>query len=307
MRGLLGIALALAGIGFLALGAAWRLTTPERLPETERAVAENWAPDAEAEARGARLFALGACASCHAAPGAKDEARLALSGGRRFETAFGVFVAPNISPDPEAGIGGWSAADFADALLRGVSPKGEHYYPAFPYASYARMEVTEALDLLAYLRTLPADATPSGAHELGFPWNQRRGLGLWKRLHLSDAPVVAGLDGAAERGRRIVEGVGHCGECHTPRDGTGGLKLDRWLGGGPNPDGKGDIPNLTPSEKGLGGWSEADVAYYLESGFTPDYDSVGGSMVVVVEELAKVPPEDRADVAAYLKAIPALD
>lgn len=295
-----GAVLVLAAV---AAAGGWALTAPSPLPED---VAAGWAPDDEAVARGERLFHAGGCASCHAAPEAEEEAKRVLSGGRRFETAFGVFRAPNISPHAEAGIGDWTPAEFASALLRGVSPEGAHYYPAFPWTSYARLEPRDAFDLLAYIRTLPEDETESRPHELGFPWNIRRGLGLWKRLHLSsDWVVTEGLDAKAERGRRLVEGIGHCGECHTPRGPFGGLELDRWLAGGPNPDGEGTIPDITPSEDGIGSWSESDIAYYLETGFTPDYDSVGGSMVAVIEGISKLPAEDREAIAAYLKAVPA--
>jgi mono/diheme cytochrome c family protein len=102
-----------------------------------------------------------------------------------------------------------------------------------------------------------------------------------------------------------VEGAGPCGECHTPRGPLGGLKLEQWLAGGPNPDGEGSVPNITPDPDGLGSWSESDIAYYLESGFTPDFDTVGGSMVKVQEHMALLPDEDRKAIAAYLKSIPA--
>ncbi|SDX84869.1 Cytochrome c, mono-and diheme variants [Albimonas donghaensis] len=290
-----------AGIAAAGLGGGLWLTAPR--PIEAAAIPAGWSPDAEARARGARLFALGSCASCHADPEASGEERLVLKGGRRFETGFGTFVAPNISQDVAAGIGAWGPAEFASAFLRGVGAEGEHLYPAFPWASYGRLELADALDLFAYLRTLPADPTPSRPHELGFPFSVRAGLGAWKLLYFDpDWVVTEGLSASAERGRRLVEGIGHCGECHTPRNALGGPEPAKWMGGGPNPDGPGTIPDISPS--GLGGWSEADIAYFLESGFTPDYDSVGGSMTAVVEETAKLDPQDREDIAAYLKAIP---
>src|SRR5690606_15189005 len=129
--------------------------------------------------------------SCHARPGASGAARLELAGGIELDTPFGVFVAPNISPDPSSGIGAWSVGDFANAVMRGISPDGRHYYPAFPYASYARMNPADVSDLFAYMKTLPAVAGQTPAHRLGFPYGIRRGLGLWKRLYLSPEPVVA--------------------------------------------------------------------------------------------------------------------
>lgn len=294
--------LAVAGLAAAGLFAAWWLTAPR--PIAAAAIPAGWSPGAEAVARGERLFRLGSCASCHADPEATGEARLVLKGGRRFETGFGTFVAPNISQDAAAGIGAWGPAQFASAFLRGVGAGGEHLYPAFPWASYGRLELTDALDLFAYLRTLPGDPSPSQPHELGFPFSVRAGLGAWKLLYFDpDWVVKTGLSPEAERGRRLVEGIGHCGECHTPRDALGGPDLARWMGGGPNPDGPGSIPDISPS--GLEGWSEEDIAYFLESGFTPDYDSVGGSMAPVVAETATLDPQDRADIAAYLRAIPA--
>jgi mono/diheme cytochrome c family protein len=260
-------------------------------------------PDAQ---NGERLFHAGGCASCHGE---------ALDGGLELATAFGTFRVPNITPDPAAGIGGWSALDFVNAMKRGVSPDGRHYYPAFPYTSYARMSLPDLLDLKAWLDTVAPASRMVAEHELRFPWNIRRGVGLWKRLYLDDRPVVplpqagARPDARLERGRYLVEAVGHCGECHTPRDAFGGLDLERWLAGGPGlevgPDGGGKVPNITPHEDGLAGWSERDLVRYFKSGFTPDYDMVGGAMVKVQENLARLSDSDRAAIAAYLKAVPA--
>ena len=251
-------------------------------------------------ARGALVFHATGCASCHAAPDAQGEAKLVLAGGHAFATEFGTFYAPNISPDTDEGIGGWTDADFVSAVKYGTSPEGYHYYPAFPYSSYIRMDVGDILDLKAYIDTLPVASTPSKPHDLGFPFNIRASLGGWKMLYLDADPVVPQTDPVLARGQYLVEAMGHCGECHTPRDSLGGPDLTRWLGGGPNPDGEGTIPNITP---GALDWSQGDIAYYLSSGFTPDYDSVGGSMVSVVENLANLPPEDLDAIAAYLKAV----
>ena len=169
---------------------------------------------------GERIFYAGGCASCHAAPEAKGEDKLKLAGGLELNTPFGLFRVPNISPDPETGIGGWSTLDFVNAVMRGVSPGGAHFYPAFPYASYARMRIEDVIDLKAFMDTLPPVSNRVAGHELGFPFNIRRGVGLWKRLYLSDAPVLALADAseAVRRGQYLVEGPGHCGECHTSRD-----------------------------------------------------------------------------------------
>lgn len=290
MKRLAIIALALATAG---AGAFLWLTAPQRI---DAALVTELTGDAT---RGQQVFHIGGCASCHAPPGAEGEARLALGGGERFETPFGVFVAPNVSPGPE-GIGGWSAVDFANAMQAGVAPDGRHYYPAFPYASYARMTPQDVVDLKAYMDGLPMHPAQNQPHELRFPFNIRRALGLWKRAHLSDAPVIA-VEETLERGRYLVEGPGHCAECHTPRDFTGGLDKARWMGGAPNPEGKGRIPNITP---GALKWSAADIAEYLKSGFTPDYDSAGGSMAKVIRNTSLLSDDDRNAIAAYLKALP---
>jgi mono/diheme cytochrome c family protein len=280
---------ALVWIAILCL-AAWGLTRPHPL-NPDRIPAR--APDL---ANGERIFLAGGCASCHG-----DD----LAGGLEMNTPFGTFRVPNISPHPEAGIGRWNDLELANAMLRGVSPDGLHYYPAFPYTSYTRMEPGDIVDLRAYLDGFDAVSTRVGGHEISFPWSLRRGIGLWKMLYLKQRPLIAAdaLDEHARRGRYLVEAVGHCGECHTPRGPVGGPDRDRWLAGGPSLDGEGRVPNITPHEDGLSGWSAADIAYYLKTGFTPDFDTVGGSMVAVQENFARLPDEDLEAVAAYLKAV----
>jgi mono/diheme cytochrome c family protein len=256
-------------------------------------------------AKGESLFWAAGCAGCHSAPKAEGDARLKLGGGAAFPTAFGTFYAPNISSDPTKGIGTWSVLDIVNAIKSGVSPSGQHYYPALPYASYARMTTEDAMDLAAYVKTLPADATPSKPHEVAFPFNIRRGLGAWKLLFFSGRPVidVAAASPEVKRGAYLVEGPGHCGECHTARDRFGGPYLGKWLGGANSPDGKGKIPNITPAGA-IKDWSADDIANYLGSGFAPDGDVVGGAMSEVVANLGHLPKEDLAAIAAYLKAVP---
>lgn len=188
--------------------------------------------------RGERIFWAGGCASCHAAPDASGEARLVLSGGERLTTDFGTFVVPNISPDPDHGIGGWTVADLDSALRHGTSPERSHYYPSFPYTSYAHVEPQDVADLKAFLDTLPPSDRADEPHDLAFPFNQRIILGGWKLLAGGPSWIVEGdLAPEEERGRYLVEGLGHCGECHTPRNGLGLRDKSRWLAGGPNPEG----------------------------------------------------------------------
>ncbi len=285
-------------LGCAILGAAfgWVVTGPDPLDPSYGA---GLTPDPEA---GALVFAAGGCVSCHAAPKSKGDKMLVLAGGLPFPSDFGTFHAPNISPDPNHGIGGWTLPQFARAVTRGVSPEGQHYYPAFPYAAYQHLAPQDVVNLFAYMQTLPAAEVPSLPHEVGFPFNVRRGLGVWKMLFLKDEYVMADVsDSQVERGRYLVEGMAHCGECHTARNALGGLQRKAWLTGAPNPSGKGRIPGITPAHLD---WSQADLVEYFTSGFTPEYDSAGGEMAEVVRNLAQLPESDREAIAVYLKALP---
>jgi mono/diheme cytochrome c family protein len=298
------LAVAAVVLGGAGAAAGWYLTGPNRLPQSEIAAL----PLGDA-VRGERIFWAGGCTSCHGRPQAQGDAKLELAGGLELKTPFGTFVAPNISTHPDHGIGTWSVGDLANAMLRGVSPAGEHYYPAFPYGSYARMDAADIADLFAFMKTLPAVEGEAPDHSLGFPFNIRRGVGMWKLLYLSPDPVIALADDAPEpvkRGRYLVEGPGHCGECHTPRTFDGGPKKAEWLAGAAAAEGNGFVPNITPGEEGLGGWSESDLVTFFKDGFTPDFDSPGGAMALVQQNMARLPAEDQAAIAAYLKAIPPL-
>jgi mono/diheme cytochrome c family protein len=286
------LACAVIGAGF-----AWVLTAPA---DVDPDFAQGHVPDVQA---GALVFAAGGCVSCHAVPQSAGDQKLALAGGLAFASDFGTFYAPNISPDPDAGIGAWSLTDFARALTKGVSPQGQHLYPAFPYTAYQHLTPADVSDLFAYIQTLPADATPSKPHDVSFPFNIRRALGFWKLLFMKDEYVLSGDQSPdVSRGRYLAEALAHCGECHTPRNALGGLDRDNWLSGAPNPSGKGRIPNITT---GALDWSQSDLIAYFTTGFTPDYDSAGGEMAEVISNLAQLPDSDRAAIAAYLKAIPA--
>ena len=293
MRRVLSALILLAVFG---LATFWFLTRPDFLPDDALA---GLSADTT---RGEQVFNAAGCASCHTAPNAEPGDAPVLSGGQEFPSPFGTFLAPNITPDPVQGIGGWSALDLANAMTRGVSPEGAHYYPAFPYTSYARASLQDVVDLRAFLATLPADATPSQPHKIGFPFNIRRSLGGWKLLFANDDWVMPATDATLERGRYLVEALGHCAECHTARGPLGNLDLDKWMSGAPNPKGKGNIPGITPAQLD---WSAQDIAYYFETGFTPDFDSAGGQMARVVENLSKLPASDRSAITAYLKALPA--
>ena len=280
-------------LGVLVAIVGWVLSAPPRLPSS---TFDGLTGDAK---RGAVIFAAGGCRSCHVEKGDTSEGPPVLTGGYRIDSPFGTFISPNISPS-EAGIGGWSVADLGNALMAGVSPEGAHYYPALPYTSYVRMEPQDVADLKAYIDKLPPSDVASQPHEVAFPFNIRRGLGLWKRLNMSDDWITTADTPEQQRGRYLVEAVAHCGECHTPRKTLGALDTSQWMMGAPNPSGKGSIPAIHPSKLD---WAAEDIAYYLETGFTPDFDSAGGSMAQVVRGTAQLTAEDRAAIAGYLKAL----
>jgi mono/diheme cytochrome c family protein len=282
------------------LVAVWWVTRPTTLNTTE-AVGIDYAGDLS---KGGVVFNAGGCASCHMTPGQTD--RKKLGGGLALKTDFGTFIVPNISSHKTDGIGAWSALDLANAMLRGVSPKGEHYYPAFPYTTYAHATIDDIRDLMAYLRTLPAIEGKAPDHDLAFPFSVRGGLGLWKALYLDTRPIVPDSTKSAawNRGHYLVEALAHCAECHSPRDMFGGIVKDKRYAGGPDPEGSGFLPNI--SGKNLGSWSKDEVLDLLETGMTPD-DKVAGSMADVVKNTSALPKSDREAMAEYLKSLPALE
>ncbi|MDE2379975.1 cytochrome c [Bradyrhizobium sp.] len=254
---------------------------------------------------GREMFNAGGCASCHAVPNQPDRHR--LGGGLPIRSPFGTFYAPNISPDPADGIGRWSEADFVNAVMKGVSPDGAHYFPAFPYTSYVHADVDDLRDLFAWLKTLPAVPGRVRDHDLPFPFNIRRNVGIWKLLFMDDRPAAADPARSPQwnRGAYLVNGPGHCAECHSPRNLLGGLISAQRFAGGPNPDGEGWVPNIT--QKGIGDWSEKDIAEFLETGDMPEGDSASGAMRPVIKNLAQLTAEDRAAMAAYLKSLPPVE
>jgi len=294
-RILLGLIIAgLAGLGFF-----WWLTIPVVVAAT---ALPTYKPDV---ANGLTMFNAGGCSSCHAVPNQPD--RLRLGGGLAIPSPFGTFHAPNISPDPADGIGRWSEADFVTAVLKGTSPSGAHYFPAFPYASYQRAEIKDVRDLFAYLKTLAPVTGRVRDHELPFPFNIRRNVGVWKLLFLDGKPFApdSSHSVAWNRGAYLVNGLGHCAECHSPRNPLGGIIVSQRFAGGPNPEGEGWVPNIT--QKGLGEWSVKDIGYFLETGHLPQGDSAAGSMGRVIKNTSQLPAADRTAMAEYLKSLPPVE
>ena len=289
----------LAVLAIAGMSVAWWATAPVRVDAPLFAALE---PQIDATA-GEAVFNASGCASCHkpTEAAATDGAPI-LSGGKAFASDFGTFYAPNISSDPTHGIGAWTLEQFASAVKHGTSPDGQHYYPAFPYTTYVHMSAADIGNLYAYMQTLPASDQPSRTHDVGFPFNIRRSLGGWKMLFVNanwvrtEAPSVE-----LERGRYLVEALGHCAECHTPRNALGGLDRGQWMRGAPNPSGSGKIPSLHPADLQ---WSALDITAYLTSGFTPEFDTAGGGMVDVIENISKLPETDIQAIAQYLVTIP---
>jgi mono/diheme cytochrome c family protein len=255
-----------------------------------------WGQDVE---NGRQLAALAACESCHTEEGGAKNA-----GGYPIETKYGVFFGTNITPDPETGIGNWTEAMFVQALKHGLSPEGRPYYPAFPFPSFSRFTDEDARDVFAYLATVEPVYKVNRSHALKRGVRNRGILRMW-RLFSFRADTFAPREGESQsvsRGRYLVDVVGHCGECHTPRNSMGAMKTNRWLSG--SDDGTGFAPNITPHQTGILNWSEEDIVGFLESGMKPDGDFSGGEMYRVVEECTSVlPEEERRAIAAWLKAV----
>jgi mono/diheme cytochrome c family protein len=254
--------------------------------------------------RGAYLVKAGGCVGCHTE--AKKDAT-PFAGGRALKTPFGVFYGPNITPHPSAGLGRWSEADFVRAMRLGLRPDGAHYFPAFPYPSFTRINDADLRDLWAYLRTLPASAQPSRAHDLRFPFGWRFLVAGWKWLFFTPGPFAPDprQSPQLQRGAYLVEALGHCGECHTARNFLGGPRRDRFLAGtakGPEGD---RIPNLTPAR--LKKWGDAELKGFLQTGLTPDGDVAAETMGEVIRNTtAELTPADLAAMIAYLRALPAI-
>jgi len=254
--------------------------------------------------RGEYVASAAGCLGCHTE--AKDNA-VAYAGGRALKTPFGTFYGPNITPHPVAGIGKWSEADFARAIREGLRPDGAHYFPAFPYPSFARISDADLKDLWAYLRALAPSARPNQAHDIGFPFNWRFLVRFWKWLYFTPGRFAPDpkRNAAINRGDYLVNVLGHCGECHTPRNFLGGPKRARHLAGTPKGADGGGTSNLTPSN--LKKWNDAELAGFLQSGMTSEGDVTGEKMGEVVRNTtSRLTAQDLASMIAYLRALPAI-
>jgi mono/diheme cytochrome c family protein len=285
--------------GIIGLAIFWFVTIPATVPASALAA---HTPNVE---NGKAMFYAGGCASCHATQGQDD--KLKLGGGHPLHSPFGTFYAPNISQDAKAGIGAWTELHFVNAMLKGTAPNGSHYFPAFPFTSYRMMSLADVRDLYAFMKTLPAVPDASRSHDVPFPFSLRRPLGGWKLLFFDDTAFKPdpGKSARWNRGAYLVNGPGHCVECHSPRNLLGGIASGQKFTGGPNPEGKGWVPNIT--QAGLKDWSVDDIEYLLETGNTLSGDSVGSNMAPVIRNTSQLSKEDRLAMAEYLKSLPAVE
>ncbi|PJX25690.1 hypothetical protein CAP48_06510 [Advenella sp. S44] len=264
-------------------------------------------PDGDASdaiiARGKYLAQIGNCVGCHTAVDTPE-----FSGGSALKTEFGTFFAPNITPDPQHGIGRWTADDFWHALHNGKRPNGALLYPAFPYQSYSHLSRADTDAIFSYLKTLPASDRQAPPHDLQAPFNMRFLLAFWRALYFRPADAVAHTEESDDpivRGRHLVEGVAHCAECHTPRGSLGGMDQNRPLQGGKMPDGIWYAPALTGDQDGgLDAWSTQDIADLLLTGGSV-HGFVVGPMSEALRGVQYLNQRDVSDIALYLKSLPA--
>lgn len=263
-------------------------------------VAPAWSQGEGDVKRGLYVSQAAGCLGCHTE--AKEDAQ-PYAGGRALESPFGIFYGPNITSHPEAGIGRWSEADFARAMRRGVRPDGGHYYPAFPYTAFTKIGEQDLKDLWTYLRTLPPSSRPNQPHDLRWPFGWRFLLAGWKWLFFSPGEwsPQASRSAVVNRGSYLTEALGHCGECHSPRNVLGGIKKRRALAGGRLGDG-GKAPNLTPTR--LKSWGDDELKDFLQTGLTPEGDVAAEAMGEVIRNTtSKLTPQDLDAMVAYLRAL----
>jgi mono/diheme cytochrome c family protein len=261
--------------------------------------------------RGLYLATAGNCMACHT----REEGD-AFAGGVAFHTDFGVIYSTNITADDAAGIGDWSEDDFIRAMREGKSADGSNLYPAFPYPSFTKVSDDDLKDLFAFIQsTAPSPYTPP-ENEMGFPFNQRALMGIWNALFFDNVRFEPDDSRSADwnRGAYLVEGLGHCGTCHTPRNALGGLKTDQAMSGGVYNDKVEDdkirpwsSSNLTSAPDGLASWSEDDLFAYLKTGHSSMGGTFGPMNEVITLSTSQLSDEDVRAMATYIKSLPAVE
>jgi mono/diheme cytochrome c family protein len=255
----------------------------------------------DAVTRGEYLVRAGGCVSCHTAAGATGYA-----GGRPLATPFGTFYTPNITPDPDTGIGRWTDAQFLRALREGIRPDGAYYFPVFPYTSFTNVSDADALAIKAYLFSLEPVRQSNRQHDVGFPFSWRFLQFAWRTLYFTKGPFRPdpSRDAIYNRGAYLVTALAHCGECHTPRNLLGATEQSMSLAGTTDgPDGQ-PVPNITPDHRtGIGDWDSSDIVQMLKTGRTPLETKVKGAMREAVQDGLKfLTDADLQGIAGYLLA-----
>jgi mono/diheme cytochrome c family protein len=252
--------------------------------------------------RGAYLARAGNCKSCHTVPGGADYA-----GGRRIDTPFGAIVSSNITPDTQTGIGGWSPAEFWRAMHHGRSKDGRLLYPAFPYPSFTAVSREDSDALYAYLRSVPPAVKANEPHALRFPYNTQAALAVWRALFFNATPFEpeAGQSAAWNRGKYLVQGLGHCAACHSGRNVLGGTSTAAESGGSLMPDGAWYAPSLAdPGEAGLQHASRETIVQLLRDGVSGSASVAGPMAEVVAGSTQHLTPADLDAMAQYLASLP---
>lgn len=252
-------------------------------------------------ARGEYLARVGDCISCHTANGGTPYA-----GGYRLDTPFGYLLAPNITPDNDTGIGRWSSADFYRAMHDGVNKRGQDMYPAMPYDFYTKLTRADSDAIFAYLRTLKPVKNAVDINHLQFPFNQRWSMAVWRELYFDEGTFKSDPTQSAQwnRGAYLVEGLGHCSACHSPRNALGGIEKDKAYTGA-TIDGWFALNLSSNLHTGLGQWTAAEIAAYLKTGAAQGRTTAFGPMAEVVQNsLSHLTDADLTAMAEYLKAIP---
>lgn len=250
--------------------------------------------------RGAYLARASGCIACHTN---FEGGGAPLAGGVALATPFGTFYSPNLTTDPENGIGQWSIEDFAMAVRQGISPEGEPYYPSFTYPFYGDFSDQDIADLWAAFQTVPPVAEVAPEHEVGFPFNMRWGLKLWQAAFLTDPATepVEGRNDAWNRGRELARGAAHCGACHTGRNIAGARLETAFYAGNDDLPGGDHAPSIQIEHLIEQGWTVGSIVYALETGITPSGDVFGGGMGEVVQYgTSFLTPEDRLAIATYI-------
>jgi mono/diheme cytochrome c family protein len=251
--------------------------------------------------RGAYLALAGNCAGCHTARGGA-----AYAGGRGIETPFGVVYAPNLTPDPETGLGRWSASEFWRALHNGRSKDGRLLYPAFPYPSYTRVSREDSDAIYAYLRSLPPVRQAATPHALRFPYNLHASLAVWRALYFKPGShqADASRSEAWNRGAYLVQGLGHCEACHAERNALGATQAEAPLGGGLIPMQNWYAPSLaSASEAGVGGWTRDEIVALLRDGRSDRASVMGPMAEVVFRSTQHLRESDLQAMAEYLQSV----